>query len=100
MFIIYLLITPVLGCLKNYIKYKKLNIYLFLRSPLIVILLKNINISNDIFKLLIIERWIMFILKIIRSLWRNDYIKKKEKYKVKYKLEYNSDAMVLPFSHK
>lgn len=88
MFIIYLLITPLLGCLKNYIKYKQLNILLFLRTPLIVIILKIIDNSQSIWKLLILERWLMFTFKILRSLWRNDYITNKEKYKIKYKLEY------------
>jgi hypothetical protein len=31
----------------------------------------------------------MFLLKIIRSFLRNDYLNKKEKYKKKYNLKYN-----------
>ncbi len=89
MFITYLLITPLLGCLKNYIKYKQIHFLLFLRTPAIIIVLKLINKSISIWKLLIMERWIMFTFKIIRSLYKNDYIKNKEKYKIKYKLEYS-----------
>jgi len=37
---------------------------------------------------MILERWIMFVFKIIRSLIRNDYLKKKEKYIEKYNLIY------------
>jgi len=39
--IIYL-ITPTLGFLKNYIKYKKIEPFVFLRTPLIYFLLNNI----------------------------------------------------------
>jgi hypothetical protein len=39
--------------------------------------------------IMILERWLMFIFKIIRSLWRNDYQKKREKYIMKYNLKYN-----------
>jgi len=39
---------------------------------------------------MILERWIMFVFKIIRSLIRNDYLKKKEKYIEKYNLKYSN----------
>jgi len=38
---------------------------------------------------MILERWFMFVFKIIRSLIRNDYLKKKDKYIEKYNLKYS-----------
>lgn len=87
--IVFFLITPFLGSLKNYVKYKRFCPFLFLRSPLICFLLQIAIQTNNIWMIVIIERWIMFLLKIIRSFLRNDYQKKKEKYKLKYNLKYN-----------
>jgi len=81
-------ITPFLGLFKNYIKYKKTNFFIFIRTPIIYFLIK-IFINNNIWKILIYERWFFFIFKIIKSYINNDYIKKKEKYILKYKLKYN-----------
>ncbi len=78
-----------MGSLKNYVKYKQFNILNFLRTPVIYLLFQLISQTNDYWKILILERWFFFIFKIIRSLWRNDYIKNKEKYKIKYKLKYD-----------
>ena len=80
-------ITPTLGFLKNYIKYKKINLLIFLRTPFIYFLL-NIFIKNNIYKILIFERWLFFIFKIFRSYIRNDYINNKNKYIKKYNLKY------------
>ena len=80
-------ITPTLGFLKNYIKYKKINLLIFLRTPFIYFLL-NIFIKNNIYKILIFERWLFFIFKIFRSYIRNDYINNKDKYIKKYNLKY------------
>ena len=86
--IVFFLITPFLGSLKNYVKYKRFSPFLFLRSPLICFLLQIAIQTNNIWMIMILERWIMFIFKIIRSLIRNDYLKKKEKYIEKYNLIY------------
>jgi len=85
MMLIYSL-TPILGFIKNYIKYKKINLLIFLRTPFIYLILKLF--IKDKYKILIFERWLFFIFKIIRSYIRNDYIKNKEKYKIKYNIKY------------
>jgi hypothetical protein len=82
-------ITPILGSLKNYVKYKQFNILNFLRTPVIYFLFQLILQTRDYWKILIFERWFFFIFKIIRSLWRNDYQQKKDKYKLKYNMKYN-----------
>lgn len=84
--LIYLL-TPSLGFLKNYIKYKKINFLTFLRTPLIYFIL-NLFFKGNKYKILIFERWLFFIFKIMRSYIRNDYIKNKGKYKEKYNIKY------------
>ena len=83
------LITPLLGSLKNYVKYKRFNIFNFIRTPLVYFLLINLLRTDNFWMILILERWFFFIFKIIRSLWRNDYLQKKEKYIKKYKLKYD-----------
>ena len=83
------LITPLLGSLKNQIKYKTFDWSNFIRTPFVYLLLINLLRTDNFWMILILERWIFFILKIIRSLWRNDYLHKKEKYIKKYKLKYD-----------
>jgi len=83
------LLTPSLGSVKNYVKYKRFSPFLFLRSPLLCFILQIIIQTNNIWMIMIIERWLMFCFKIIRSFLRNDYQNKKEKYTLKYKLKYN-----------
>jgi hypothetical protein len=82
-------ITPILGSLKNYVKYKQFNILNFLRTPVVYFLFQLILQTRDYWKILILERWFFFIFKIIRSLLRNDYQQKKDKYKLKYNMKYN-----------
>lgn len=86
---IYLLLTPLLGSLKNYVKYKRFDLLNFLRTPFVYFLLQLFLQTENYWKILIMERWIFFVLKIIRSLWRNDYLNNKEKYKIKYKIKYD-----------
>ena len=81
-------ITPILGFLKNYIKYKRINLFIFLRTPFIYFLLRILFQRFTIYEILIYERWIFFIYKIILSYINDDYHKKKEKYKKKYNLQY------------
>ena len=84
-YIIYL-ITPLLGFIKNYVKYKQINLLIFLRTPLIYSLLFICLQTQNIWKIITVERWLFFIFKIIRSTIRKDYIVNKEKYKIKYGL--------------
>ena len=85
-------ITPILGLLRNFIKYKQLNYILFFRSPLIYYCINYscniIQYNNTIYETLIYERWIMFIIKSIISLYKNDYNSNKLKYMKKYNIKY------------
>ncbi len=81
-------ITPLLGSLKNYVKYKRFNILTFVRSFYIYLILHLFIKTNNIWLILILERWFFFIFKIIRSIYRNDYMRNKSKYETKYKLIY------------
>ena len=83
-------ITPVLGSLKNYIKYKRLNPFTFIRTPIVYFILQFIFQTNNIWKILTFERWVFFLFKACRSLWRDDYNSNKEKYKIKYGLSYDN----------
>ena len=82
-------ITPLLGSLKNYVKYKQFSPFIFLRSPLVCFLLQVFIQTNNYWMILILERWLMFFFKIIRSLYRNDYQRNRNKYILKYNLKYN-----------
>ena len=82
------LITPLLGSLRNYIKYKKLKFLMFIRTPITNFLINLIFKQDSIYQTLIYERWFFFIYKTFLSIYHNDYITKKEKYKIKYNLKY------------
>ena len=82
------LITPLLGSLKNYVKYKRFNILVFLRTLYIYLVLHLFIQTNNTWMILMIERWFFFVFKIIRSIYRNDYIRNRKKYETKYKLIY------------
>ncbi len=82
------LITPFLGCLRNYVKYKQLDFLMFIRTPIIYFLLTLIFGHDNVWKTLVYERWLLFMYKTCLSLYRNDYINKKDKYIKKYGLKY------------
>ena len=90
----YLLIIPVLGAAKNYVKYKRLSFLLFLRTPVIYSFiytyLRLFNHKNRVVFTIINERILMFIYKIIYSLLTDSYHKNKLKYIKKYNILYNS----------
>ena len=88
--ILIFLITPFLGCLRNYVKYKQFKFLLFIRTPIThfifsLLLLKN---KHDIWKVLIFERWFFLLYKSFLSIYNDDYHKKRYKYEIKYGLEY------------
>ena len=83
------LITPLLGSLKNYVKYKQFNLLVFIRTFYIYALIQFIIKTNNIYLILILERWFFFGFKVIRSLLRNDYMRNRNKYIKKYKLIYS-----------
>ena len=94
MLLLLYLCTPSLGFLRNYVKYKQVNIKMFLRTPLtysvIHFFLCISGHRNIVLKTLISERWFFFIYKTYLSLKNNDYMKNKEKYIKKYELKYKS----------
>ena len=76
-----LIIIPILGMLKNYVKYKRVSILLFMRTPIIYIFLYSfftlLKYSNRICMTIINERIFMFLYKIVVSLLTDNYNKKK-----------------------
>ena len=50
------LITPFLGCLRNYVKYKQLDFFIFIRTPIIYFLLTLIFDHDNVFQTLVYER--------------------------------------------
>ena len=82
------LITPLLGTLRNYIKYKRLKILLFLRTPVTYFMINLLFQNQNIWKTLMFERWFFFIYKSLLSLYNDDYNVKKTKYIKKYGLKY------------
>ena len=82
------LITPLMGSLRNFTKYKNFKFLIFIRTPLIYIFLYLFLQTRNIWKILIYERWFMFIYKTLKSIINKDYIRKKEKYIKKYNLKY------------
>jgi len=82
------LITPLLGTLRNYVKYKQIKLLLFIRTPITYFLINLIFQCNSVWKTLIYERWYFFIYKTFLSLYNDDYNKKKDKYIEKYGLKY------------
>ena len=75
-------ITPILGALKNIVKYKKFNFLLFISSPMLTYLIYLICKYNILLSF-ILERWFMFIYKIFRAYIdpNSDYAKPNKKAK-------------------
>lgn len=92
MYLILYLITPTLGFLKNYIKYKQCNLFTYLRTPFIYYFIHYslflLNIQNRLYLTIILERWFFFFYKICLSYLRDDYHLKKDKYIKKYGIQY------------
>ncbi len=92
MILLYLL-TPTLGLARNYIKYKRCSFLMYLRTPLVYVILHSLffmlGSRNIVLKTLILERWYWFVEKSIRSYRNDDYHKKKEKYKIKHNVTYD-----------
>ena len=96
-----LIIIPVLGMCKNYVKYKRVSLLLFLRTPFIYTILyiymEYFQYKNIVSNVIINERVIMFLYKIVRSLITDSYHKKKKKYIKKYNILYNSNKCLGDF---
>ena len=87
-------ITPSLGLIRNYIKYKRVTLTLYFRTYLVYffinLLSKLLGYIPNIYEVLIYERWFFFVCKSLISLYKNDYYRKREKYKIKYGLKYKT----------
>jgi len=83
-----LIITPLLGAFRNYVKYKYFKPFIFIRTPILYFFIYIIFQTRNIWKILILERWFMLIYKSIISIIRDDYHIKKTKYIQKYNLKY------------
>jgi len=85
-------ITPVAGFLKNYVKYKRVNMVLFSRTPVVYLcidrLLAYFKIKDIVLWTLILERWFFFYAKILYSYWNDTYALRKQKYIQKYGFSY------------
>ena len=77
------LITPSILFIKNYILYKKYNIITLYQTPIIYLFLDKIfnyyNINNIILLSLISERWISYLINIIKYIYLYIWKKKIEK---------------------
>lgn len=85
-----LIMTPLLGSLRNFVKYKQFKPFIFLRTPILYFFLFVILQTKNIWKIIVLERWLMFVYKTALSIYRDDYNTKKEKYKKKYDLIYKN----------
>ena len=88
-----LFVIPILGLIKNYVKYKRISFILFMRTPVICytikyfyFIVKHTKMNN--FQVIYLERCIMFLYKIFFSILTNNYHTKKKKYKIKYNMIY------------
>ena len=88
MYLLLYLVTPIIGFLRNYIKYKKFQYKLFIRTPLLYLFINLLFQNNNIYQTLIYERWFFLIYKSLISIYNDDYNTRKEKYKIKYNLKY------------
>lgn len=70
--IIYFLITPTLGLLRDYSKNKNIIFSKFIRTPLMtfIISLYCNRTRENLFKIIIYERWLMLMYKTCYSLYK------------------------------
>uniref|UniRef100_A0A6C0KZ08 Uncharacterized protein n=1 Tax=viral metagenome TaxID=1070528 RepID=A0A6C0KZ08_9ZZZZ len=83
------LITPLLGSIRNYSKYKQIHFRVFIRTPLIYLLIHSL-FHCSVWQTLIYERWFFLLYKTSFSIYNDDYHKRKNKYIQKYGLKYSS----------
>jgi len=87
-------ITPVLGAMRNYAKYHTVNPTLFIRTPVLTVMLYTLwnnytSFACPVLLSAISERWVMLFYKMCVSWYKDDYHKKKDKYVAKYNLNYS-----------
>ena len=78
------MITSCLGAAKNYVKYKKLNYMIFLRTPVLCIIISVLMSNTSPYFVIICERWMMLLYKTIYAYMTDNYNRKREKYMIKY----------------
>ena len=85
-------LTPLLGALRNYVKYKQFKTMIFIKTPITYFiihkLLEIIKCNNIILYTLILERWYFLLYKTFLSIFNDDHNIKKQKYIKKYNLKY------------
>jgi len=103
------IITPLSGYLKNYIKYKRVNVLTFSRTPIVYTLIDRFlcyykfsnTLHNIVVWTIILERWFFFYFKMIRSYINDDYRVRRLKYEKKYSIIYDkSNANDKPLPEK
>ena len=81
-------ITPISGFIKNYVKYKRVNALVFVRTPALYLfidtILRRYKVNNIIMWTLILERWFFFCYKILIAYIYDYYHNRKQKYIQKY----------------
>ena len=86
-------LTPLLGALRNYVKYKQFKLYIFIKTPVTYFVIHNIlkliQLQNKILYTLILERWFFLFYKTYLSIKNDDYNTKRDKYIKKYNLNYS-----------
>ena len=79
----YYLVIPTLGLCKNYVKYKQISVFIFLRTPVLNIFfesfLRYFSYRRPILLSIIWERIFFFVFKIMRSYINDDYNRKRIK---------------------
>lgn len=98
-----LAIIPILGAIKNVVKRKSFNIFIFLRTFIVyfsICVMGRFIIGEywrlnlfDSMALSLLERYLMFIFKIVYSYLTKNYEKKKFKYYNKYMTELSSGSL-------
>jgi len=98
-----LVIIPIFGAIKNVVKRKSFNIFIFLRTFVVYLSIYLIGkfITIEYFKLnlynamalSLLERYLMFVFKIVYSYFTENYEKKKFKYYKKYMIELSSGSL-------
>lgn len=87
-------VTPILGFAKNYVKYKRINLLVFARTPCLYLvidtLLRYYRVNNIVMWTLILERWFFFYYKIMLAYAYDYYHERKQKYIQKYNLHYQT----------
>lgn len=95
MIFILIFITALLGCLRDYVKYKIFSFKKFIRTPIItlsftIFFLQFYKIDIALLLAIIFERWFFLLIKSAISILNNDYHLKKNKYILKYNLKYKN----------